>query len=111
MRITRYPLNGAGARKRDPISDPLSLPFSPFVRRRSSILASSGSPREKEEEDERRSWLVSGSFRWRVTSRGEDGFRLSWKFPWLGEFTGRVYGRCAHAAVNTRNVNPRTNCL
>lgn len=25
MRITRYPLNGAGARKRDPISDPLSL--------------------------------------------------------------------------------------
>lgn len=38
MRITRYPLNGAGARKRDPISDPLSPPnetattsFSPFL--------------------------------------------------------------------------------
>ena len=70
MRITRYPLNGVGARKRDPISD-LQLPPSRFLSNETRfLLLSANDPRFLDLERSRGGKLVRSPL-----GRGwEDGF-------------------------------------
>lgn len=91
MRITRYPLNGVGARKRDPISD-LQLPPSRFLSNETRFLLVSPP-------------TILGSGEKQGRERGEKLVRSPLGRGWISfkleiSMAGRIYGaslrgRCA----------------